>query len=180
MGCGSGDLLRAVRDEWQPDALVGTDVLPWLAPDLADDVRFIEGDAEAVLATMVPVDRLLMVEVIEHLEAPWRTLRSAAAKVAPGGRLVLTTPNLRTLRHRLELGVRGELTCFRADNPAHLTPVLEHVPTRILTEEGFRCETFYAGADYVPHTGVKLWPSWALRLFPRLTNMSMIIVAVRP
>jgi len=180
IGCGSGDLLRLIHGQWEPAELTGADLLPWLDPELAPDVTFVRGDALAVLRAMEPVDRLLMVEVIEHLEAPWTALREAASKVAPSGSLVVTTPNVRTLRHRLELGLRGELTSFRPGNAAHLTPVLEHVLSRILAEEGLTCQFFYAQADVVPFTGGRLWPAPIADRFPRLTKISVGVTASRP
>ena len=45
-------------------------------------------------------DRVLLVEVMEHLEAPWTVLRATADRVKPGGVMVVTTPNVATLHHR--------------------------------------------------------------------------------
>jgi len=136
IGCGTGDLLRRIRDEWEPLSLAGVDALPWLDPDLADDVDFHEVSAD--VADMPVADRVLMVETIEHLEAPWTSLRRAAQLVAPNGWLVVSTPNVATLRHRLDLSVRGQLTSFRPDNEPHLTPALPHVTSRILASEGLQ------------------------------------------
>ena len=40
----------------------------------------------------------MLVETIEHLQAPWSTLANAARAVAPGGWIVVSTPSLATLR----------------------------------------------------------------------------------
>ncbi len=179
IGCGAGDMLREIRDLWQPAALVGSDLLPWLSRDLCDSVDFVEADALDALAQIQPVDRLLMVEVLEHVEAPWLVLRGAARKVAPQGILVLTTPNVRTARHRLELLTRGSLTGFRPDNQSHLTPVLDHVVTRVLAEEGMTCQTFYAGRDVVSLTRGLLWPQTIAAKAPSLLHVSLGFVATR-
>src|SRR5437763_251642 len=100
IGCGRGELLRKVRDRWKPARLGGIDAIDWLADDLRRDVSFAELPAERA-GELPSADRVLLVEVIEHLEAPWSALRTAARLVAPGGWLVLSTPNLATLRHRL-------------------------------------------------------------------------------
>ena len=179
IGCGRGDLLRRIRDKWQPVDLQGVDPIAWLDIDLADDVTFHRVAAEQV-DDLHPADRVLLVEVIEHLEAPWSALRHAARLVAPGGRIVVSTPNLATLRHRLELGVRGRLTSFRPGYEPHLSPALPHVTTRILSEEGLYVEApRFAAADVISLTKGRVWPE-SLRLrYPSLTSVSVIVSARR-
>jgi len=179
IGCGRGDLLRKIRDTWEPADLYGIDPIDWLDEDLKDDVNFSSVAAEQ--ADHLPVaDRVLLVEVIEHLEAPWSALRQAARLVAPGGRLVVSTPNLATLRHRLELGLRGRLTSFRPDNQPHLSPALPHVTERILGEEGLTLDPpCFAGADVISLTGGRTWPASVRRRYPSLTSISVIVSASR-
>lgn len=180
IGCGRGDLLRELRDEWQPSALSGIDPIDWLADDLRADVRFEELPAEEA-GRLEQADRVLMVEVIEHLEAPWRALRSAAGRVAPGGWLVVSTPNLATLRSRLELGVRGNLTSFRPGYAPHISPALPHVTERILGEEGLTVQApQFAGADVISLSGGRVWPEAIRARNPKLTSVSVVIAAQRP
>jgi 2-polyprenyl-3-methyl-5-hydroxy-6-metoxy-1,4-benzoquinol methylase len=179
IGCGRGDLLRKIRDTWEPAELYGIDPIDWLDEDLKNDVNFHAVAAEQ--ADHLPVaDRVLLVEVIEHLEAPWSALRQAARLVAPGGRLVVSTPNLATLRHRLELGLRGRLTSFRPDNQPHLSPALPHVTERILAEEDLILERpSFAGADVISMTGGRVWPASVRRRYPALTSISVMVSASR-
>ncbi len=179
IGCGRGDLLRTIRDEWEPAGLCGIDPIDWLEQDLRDDVEFFAIAAEQA-EDLTPFDRVLMIEVIEHLEAPWSALRSAARLLAPAGRLVVSTPNLITLRHRLELAARGRLTSFRPDNQPHLSPALPHVIERILTEEGLSVDPpSFAGADVISLTGGHTWPSGVRRRYPALTSVSVLVSATR-
>jgi SAM-dependent methyltransferase len=180
IGCGRGDLLRLVRERWEPAELRGTDALDWLAEDLRGAVEFAALPAERSEG-LAPADRVMMVEVIEHLEAPWSTLRSAARLVEPGGRIVVSTPNLATLRGRLELSVRGNLTAFRPGYEPHVSPALPHVTERILTEEGLAVEPRrYAGADVISLTGGRVWPEGVRRRYPRLGSVSVLVCASRP
>jgi SAM-dependent methyltransferase len=179
IGCGRGDLLRKIRDEWEPAHLCGIDPIDWLDDDLRPDVTFHAVAAEQ--ADDLPLaDRVLLVEVIEHLEAPWSALRQAARLIAPGGRIVVSTPNLATLRNRLELGLRGHLTSFRPDYQPHISPALPHVTTRILADEGLAVEApRFAGADVISLTKGRVWPD-SLRLrYPTLTSVSIVIPAHR-
>ncbi len=179
IGCGRGDLLRIIRDEWQPAGLQGIDPIDWLDDDLRADVTFQALAAED--AGELPLaDRVLMIEVIEHLEAPWSALRQAARLLAPGGRIVVSTPNLGTLRNRLELGLRGGLTSFRPDNQPHISPALPHVTGRILAEEGLAVQApRFAGADVISLSKGRVWPE-SLRLrYPALASVSVVISADR-
>jgi 2-polyprenyl-3-methyl-5-hydroxy-6-metoxy-1,4-benzoquinol methylase len=171
--------MREVRDRFAPAELIGLDVIDWLAEDLRGDVQMLTGPAETALDGVEPVDRVLMIEVLEHLEAPWTVLRAAARRVSPGGRLVVTTPNVATLRHRVELMVRGELTAFRHDNLPHMTPGLPHVIERVLADEGFRTARSYAGIDVVPLSGGRRWPPPLNRRLGRLTSTSLVVTADR-
>jgi SAM-dependent methyltransferase len=182
VGCGSGSLLRMIRDRHEPARLTGVDVIDWLDNDLKGEVELVLGEAERVLsADGEKVDRIIMVETLEHLEAPWSALRAAARRLAPGGRMVVTTPNLASLRHRMELLARGQLTSFRPDNLPHLTPVLPHVVSRILGDEGiFSGRPSYAGRDVIPFLGGRRWPAASSGRLGRLTSVSVLIPADRP
>ncbi len=180
VGCGTGDLLRRVRDRWQPAALEGIDVIDWLDEDLRADVRFRAVGLEDA-DELQPADRVMLVEVIEHLPSPWAALRKAAALVAPGGSIVVSTPNIATLRSRLELSLRGNLTSFRPGYTPHMSPALPHVTAHVLAAEGFEVEPpRYAGADVISLTGGRLWPAGLRARWPRLTSVSVILAGRRP
>ena len=179
IGCGRGDLVRTIR-KFDPDASVaGIDAIDWLPPDLRQEVDLLVAPAEEGLDAAQPADRVMMIEVLEHFEAPWTVLRKAARLVAPGGLLVLSTPNIATLRHRIELAARGGLTSFRPDHPPHLTPALPHVIERLLVDEGLRVTTSYAGHDIVPLSGGRPWPAFLHARLGRLTRTSLLVVGAR-
>jgi 2-polyprenyl-3-methyl-5-hydroxy-6-metoxy-1,4-benzoquinol methylase len=179
IGCGRGDLLRKLRDEWHPASLSGVDPIDWLDDDLRADVDFHRLAAEDV-GELPPADRVLLIEVIEHLEAPWLALRKAARLVAPGGWLVVSTPNLATLRTRLELGLRGNLTSFRPGYEPHISPALPHVTDRILREEGLTVQApHFAGADVISLSKGRTWPEAVRARYPSLTSVSVVLAARR-
>jgi 2-polyprenyl-3-methyl-5-hydroxy-6-metoxy-1,4-benzoquinol methylase len=176
IGCGTGAMLRSIRDRFEPERLIGVDVFDWLDDDLREDVDFRLGSASSELSRVDHADRVLLVEALEHLDDPWSTLAAAASRVAPGGLIVVTTPNITSLRHRLELLVRAQLTSFRPDNRAHLTPALPHVIARVLERSGLATSGSYAGRDIVPLTGGRPWPVSCVAMAPRLLSVSSIVV----
>jgi 2-polyprenyl-3-methyl-5-hydroxy-6-metoxy-1,4-benzoquinol methylase len=179
IGCGTGAVLRIIRDRYEPARLLGVDILNWLDPDLHHDVEFTSGPAESATVGLESVDRVLMVEVLEHLESPWTVLRRAARLVAPGGMLILSTPNLESLRNRLEMLLRAQLSSFRPDNPAHLTPVFLHVARRLLEDEGLDVAHSYAARDIIPLTGGRLYPRTVQRRGRKLTSISLVVTGAR-
>ncbi len=70
-------------------------------------------------------DLALGVEVVEHLENPWQFLRDLASLVKPGGRMVLTTPNVASWYSRMNFLFRGRLHQFEEVDRAygHINPV---------------------------------------------------------
>ena len=123
----------------------------------------------------------MLVEVIEHLQAPWSTLREAAKPglsrrldrcLDPERRDAALPPGARRAR---------KATPFRVDNLPHISPALPHVTIRVLGEEGLACEpTAFAGADVIPITGGRTWPEPIRARAPRLLSVSAIVAAQRP
>jgi SAM-dependent methyltransferase len=79
------------------------------------------------LAEMPPADVIAMWHVIEHLADPWAMLEVAAARLRPGGVLVLATPNPHALQFRL-FGNRWT----HVDAPRHLWLI----PPEVLVRRG--------------------------------------------
>jgi 2-polyprenyl-3-methyl-5-hydroxy-6-metoxy-1,4-benzoquinol methylase len=169
-----------VISDWQPASVIATDLIDWLADDLRALAQFELGPAEDVLARVPLMDRVMLVEVLEHLEAPWTVLRLAAERVAPGGRLVVTTPNIASIRNASRLLALGHLTSFPPDHPPHMTPVVSHVAQNVMRAAGLSVEVDYAEVDLIPKTGGRRWPEGLARRFPRLANYSLVITGIRP
>ena len=106
-GCGSGVLARAARE-------IGAQVAG-TEPDGVARERLASGGFEVFrdlddLTMTQPAARfdwIVLWDVIEHLRRPWDDLRALRALLAPGGRLLVSTPNARSLKSRL-LGARWD------------------------------------------------------------------------
>lgn len=53
-------------------------------------------------------DYILCLDVLEHLMNPWERLQALAGLLAPGGKLIVSLPNVRNWRVLYDLGARGQ------------------------------------------------------------------------
>ena len=107
---------------------------------------------ESVEAADRRYDLVFAIGLIEYLPNPRAFLKSLPALLAPGGKVVLTSPNPASLLSLLSLLTRGEFSAFReVSNPASITPVLAVDAVRMLREAGFtKIATDDSGSGRVP------------------------------
>ena len=106
IGCGSGAFIAQLHDRY--DVLVGVDFIPLARSDFAN-VHFVRAD----LRCGIPLDdrvanTITAIEVIEHIADPILLVREAFRIARPGAEFILTTPNVRYVRHLLRLVVQGQ------------------------------------------------------------------------
>lgn len=101
-GCGVGTLLKVAKDCGaqpigieQSDAARETIRREGLADVFADIAALRKADPAARF------DWIILGEVIEHLRRPWEDLAQLREVLAPGGHIVVVTPNALSLRSRL-------------------------------------------------------------------------------
>jgi hypothetical protein len=83
---------------------------------------------------------ITMLEIVEHLKNPWLCMKNIFDTLAPGGHLVLTTPNPAASNSRLYLMRNGELACFTKTDLElnhHVFIPWPHIVERLLTDSGF-------------------------------------------
>jgi len=70
-------------------------------------------------------DMVIAMEIIEHLQNPWKYLEDCLAIMKDNGILVLTTPNISNFASRLRFFMRGSLLAFETNDLAHghITPL---------------------------------------------------------
>src|SRR6218665_860995 len=64
-------------------------------------------------------DAVTALEIIEHIENPWKLIRDVAAVLKPGGILVLSTPNIASFPSRLRFFLRGTFIAFERGDLKH-------------------------------------------------------------
>ncbi|MGY3266829.1 class I SAM-dependent methyltransferase [Lysobacter sp. HA35] len=87
-------------------------------------------------------DAVMALELIEHLENPHHFLRQCYDLIAPGGYLVLSTPNLANPVSQALFLRTGQFQWFDADDyreQGHISPIAPIGVQRCAAEAGFMC-----------------------------------------
>ena len=137
VGCGSGLFLRALRDRLQAK---GTDIAGIDASPRAAALAWHRLEVPTAVADLVRApfaassfDLICMFHVLEHLPDPVAYLNAARGLLAPGGKLVVQTPNLDCWQYRI-FGDRWS----GLDIPRHLYDFRLRDLRRMLEGCGFR------------------------------------------
>lgn len=156
-GAGVGRLLHGLKEQGVHN-LMGADLLP---PPVDFNGKWKQADLNHFPSRELSLefDWVVGVEVIEHLENPRNMIRTMAEMTKVGGHILLTTPNVESLRSILSFMVRGHFVDFLDSSyPAHITPVLPMDLQRIVLESGFEIKRLeYSGRGAIP--GLTKW-SW--------------------
>ena len=185
IAAGTGALLARLRDAGFSDLSAieldtGAFALPGVTP-LAADLNL-----DFASAVGRQFDLITAIEIIEHLDSPRHFLREAWKLLAPGGRLVLSTPNIAHWVGRVWFMARGELRNFKEmdyHHQRHISPI-NHTHVRLMLKEvGFELMDFRtAGSFYGPLKRLVTAPATvAFRLLcgPLASGDAVIYIAKR-
>jgi SAM-dependent methyltransferase len=143
LGCGSGAWLARLAAEGYAN-LVGVDRAVGV-PDRqgSQAPRFVAADLEApgnaLAAWHGDCALVTAIEVIEHVANQGLFWDLVARLLKPGGRALVTTPNVHSLPSRLRWLFSGRLRQFDAQgDPTHVAPVLLPLLPRMLEPRGLR------------------------------------------
>ena len=178
VGCGSGNF----RDFAAPltDEYVGVDVVRHRR--LRHDLRFLQADLDAQCIPLPDGCAAIVtaIEVIEHLDSPRAFCRELVRILAPGGCLVVTTPNQASASSVLSLAVTGQFPAFQeASYPVHRTALLPVDLERIAAECGLgRIEIHYSQRGRIPLTTLH-YPTLLSRALPRALSDNVLMVGCK-
>ena len=116
--CVAADLAAAMRHQ------------PAVVLDMNRSLPFPDGAFDAVTC----------LEGIEHTHDPRALIREFHRLLRPGGRLVLSTPNIHNLRSRIKFALRGTLFWFdprEVTGIGHVTVIPYFILKHLLAEAGF-------------------------------------------
>ena len=98
-----------------------------------------------------PFDAVCCLEVVEHVENPWSLMRDIRAVLRPGGRAVVSTPNITSFLSRLTFLRTGRFHQFGEADLAygHIAPITTHEMQVVLRSTGLRLLEMRPGG-YLP------------------------------
>ena len=110
VGCGNGATLDYLKKSGMAKEVHGMELMMALEAEAREKVDFLwVGDAVELVKTLEPrqYDVILCLDVLEHLVDPWSFLSSLQGLLVPGGCVIASIPNLRTLPVLWHLAVGG-------------------------------------------------------------------------
>jgi 2-polyprenyl-3-methyl-5-hydroxy-6-metoxy-1,4-benzoquinol methylase len=154
VGCGTGSLRARVRGICE--RYIGADAIQY--DGFPTDAEFVIAnlDAGSVALPDGTCDVVACIETIEHVENPRALMRELVRLAAPGGWLVVTTPNQLSVLSKLTLLAKNEFVHFQERPglyPAHISALLEVDLVRICRENGLEdVAVRYSGHGRIPFT----------------------------
>lgn len=140
VGCGAGEMLHSLRAKgWRAEGIDFDPRAVAAARSSGLDVRL--GDLKDAPYPAASFDAVVMRHVIEHVPDPVQLLRECHRLLAPGGRLVVVTPNAQSLGHR----VYGR--AWRGlEPPRHLYVFTAAALASVVEQAAFRVERLTSSA----------------------------------
>jgi 2-polyprenyl-3-methyl-5-hydroxy-6-metoxy-1,4-benzoquinol methylase len=137
VGCGSGAMLEQLAAAGCQQ-LFGLDIAPPAHSHSGITYCACDLDTPRTPWPDQSIDLALSVEVFEHVENMGALLAELARLLAPGGHLLVTTPNVQSIEARLRFLLLGQLKQFDAiGDPTHIYPVFRFPFERLLRRHGF-------------------------------------------
>lgn len=113
IGCGYGRVAQGVAREKAVGWTGGVELIPEAAAEAATHMDRVWTGAieDADLEAEIPAGSLnviLCLDVLEHLVDPWAVVQRLSPLLAPGGRLIVSVPNIRHWRFIRNLFLKGD------------------------------------------------------------------------
>ncbi len=110
LGCGSGATLAWLKSQGLAQETYGVELFAEAAELARQHVdHIVQGDIERMSLDFAPnyFDAILCLDVLEHLQDPWRVLAQMVTHLKPGGILIASLPNVRNWHALLPLLFAG-------------------------------------------------------------------------
>jgi SAM-dependent methyltransferase len=176
LGCGTGRL-RGFLDG-MIDSYAGVDAIRY--DGLASGIAFIRADLnrDPIPVPDQSADVAIAIETIEHLENPRAFVRELVRIARPGGWIVVSTPNQRSLVSLGALLFKDHFSAFDSSNyPAHQTALLDTDLIRMAGENNLGDIAIeFTGVGRMPLTSAR-YPHALSRAFPRAMSDNVLLIA---
>ena len=131
LGCGTGAWLQRLHGAGFND-LTGIDRRP---ENFAAKARFVCADLDggAAQVELGSYNLVTAIEIVEHVANPEGLIALAASHLEPDGWLIVTTPNIYSLRWRTRFFLTGKQHGFDINNdPEHIHPMMLYAAQRVI------------------------------------------------
>ena len=113
IGCGTGATMAALRERCDIVQAVGVELDPVSAAAAKTyfDTLFVSAVEDAPFETAIEpgsLDLVLCLDVLEHLVDPWTVVHRVSPLLRPGGRLMISLPNIRNWKFIARLFFLGD------------------------------------------------------------------------
>jgi 2-polyprenyl-3-methyl-5-hydroxy-6-metoxy-1,4-benzoquinol methylase len=151
-GCGVGKLCLIAQEYGLQVTGIEADPSARLAAAQAGGLR-VYADFQELQAAL-PFERfdiITMWDVIEHLREPWKDLQNLSKRLRPGGYVLVSTPNARSLRARLRQSRWDNIL-----NPTHFYYFIRRSLRSVLHRAGFDEVTeVHFAVRYPSHSAIR-------------------------
>jgi len=183
IGCGAGGTLRWLKQSGKAAQAYGLEYVPEAAAKAAEVADAVQsGDIEA---TGIPFDgqfdAILCLDVLEHLRDPWSVVQSLRQRLAPGGTLIVSVPNVRHHSVTLPLLLQGQFRYQPAGilDRTHLRFFTRESARDLLEQGGFQVTNLVAqGANWHRSRAVRVLGR--LKMFEDICNVQFLLRGVAP
>jgi 2-polyprenyl-3-methyl-5-hydroxy-6-metoxy-1,4-benzoquinol methylase len=136
LGCHQGQFLRLLIDKFSLHPIGSDDWKPELKSEGDSGWQYLQADFEQSIPDCGPVDIVSALEVLEHVTDTDKFLKQIHALLKPGGWVLISTPNINSLRNRITvpfgiyptgLEFRNVIHHVRLYNPAVLRQQLNEI-----------------------------------------------------
>lgn len=150
IGCAEGHTIEWLKRAGYCSWVAGVEPYAQRHPDNQSIDQFEQLDIESRLPDVPPasLDLILCLDVLEHLNNPWDTMHRLATLLKPGGRWIISVPNIRNYRILMDLAFRGRFRYADAGilDRTHLRFFTRESLVEMVEATGSRTETLI-GAD---------------------------------
>jgi SAM-dependent methyltransferase len=175
VGCGAGHFYYQVQDRFL--RYVGVDAVRYEGFPPQAEFCHLDLDSGRIPLPDESGDVVTAIEVIEHLENPRDFMRKLVHLAAPGGWILVTTPNQLSALSLATLVLKQRFVAFQdVHYPTHLTALLEIDLRRIAQECGLvNVAVEYSCWSRIPLTS-KHYPDWVSRRWPRALSENVLLI----
>lgn len=184
IGCGTGQTMQWLRGTGRVGQAWGIELFESAALRAREHFeQVVVGDAETQCSSAfdgLTFDMILCLDVLEHLVDPWSCVRALERRLVPGGRLVISVPNVRCLKVVLPLLFRGDWQYSDKGilDRTHLRFFTRRTALALVSSGGLRVDQCLGNRQ--ARSWLALLHRATFGLLPELTSLQFMIAATRP